>query len=155
MTIKITLEFPECDTGTLERKTVSLTGTVRGESFAVNSEALVCSNCSFTTVLTDTMGEFGLRLADAYREKHHLLTSSEIKDRRANLKMTQHQFANYLGVGVASVRRWELGQIQDEAMNALMVLKTDVRAAEHNVAEVRAKLGRPLSRVARPNVYRI
>src|ERR1700694_865170 len=104
MNRKIALECPECDAGTLERKIVPLAGTVRGESFTVNSEALVCSKCTFKTVPKEKMGEFALRIADAYREEHRLLTSSEIKDRRANLKMTQHQFANYLGVGVASVR---------------------------------------------------
>jgi len=41
-------------------------------------------------------------------------------------------------VGVASVKRWELGQIQDEAMNNLMVLKTDLAAAKRNLAEIAA-----------------
>jgi DNA-binding transcriptional regulator YiaG len=55
--------------------------------------------------------------------------------------MSQRQFASYLGVGVASIKRWELGQIQDEAMNNLMVLKTDLAAARHNLLEIAAKHG--------------
>jgi transcriptional regulator with XRE-family HTH domain len=90
------------------------------------------------------MGEFALRLSDAYREAHNLLTSSQIKDRRVDLGMSQQQFAQYLGVGVASIKRWELGQIQDEAMNSLIILKTDLAVAEQNVAEIASRMGKPV-----------
>jgi transcriptional regulator with XRE-family HTH domain len=46
----------------------------------------------------------------------------EIRDLRTKLGMTQRQFAAFLPVGIASVKRWELGEIQDPAMNRLMVL---------------------------------
>ncbi len=134
------LECPECDAADLVRRVAPVTGTVRGEQFTINSEALVCPKCGFKTIPKELMGEFALRVAEVYRETHSLLTSSEIKDRRGNLGMTQAQFASYLGVGVASVRRWELGQIQDEAMNTLMVLKTSLAAARNNVAELSARL---------------
>jgi transcriptional regulator with XRE-family HTH domain len=55
--------------------------------------------------------------------------------------MSQRQFATYLGVGVASIKRWELGQIQDEAMNNLMVLKTDLAAAKQNLLEIATRRG--------------
>src|ERR1039457_1389110 len=61
-----------------------------------------------------------------------------MKDRRRNLGMSQQQFAKYLGVGSSSVKRWELGWIQDKAMNDLILLRTDPRAAEANLAEVLA-----------------
>jgi len=51
--------------------------------------------------------------------------------------MSQEQFAKHLGgVGVASVKRWELGQVQDAAMNTLIVLRTDPLAAKLNLKEV-------------------
>ncbi len=89
------------------------------------------------------MAGFALRVADAYRQKHKLLTSSQIKDRRLDLGMSQQQFASYLGVRSSSVKRWELGYIQDKAMNDLIFLKTDPQRAEANVAEVFARLGKP------------
>ena len=89
------------------------------------------------------MGEFSLLVADEYRRRYGLLTSAEIRERREKLRMSQEAFARYLGVGVASIKRWELGLVQDKAMNELMVLKTDpLKAAQHAQA-----LGRRLSRV--------
>lgn len=134
------LKCPECDERYLQLAITELTGTTHGESFAIASDALVCPNCGFKTIPVEKMGEFALRVSDAYREKHRLLTSSRIKDRRLDLGMSQQQFANYLGVGSSSVKRWELGQIQDKAMNNLMVLKTDLDAARENVIEVSTRL---------------
>jgi len=129
---------PECDQGTLQAKRADLTGKTQGESFTIPSKALVCPKCGFKAIPTEQMGEFALRIADAWREKHGLLTSAQIRARRADLRMSQRQFASYLGVGVASIKRWELGQIQDEAMNNLMVLKTDLAAAKRNLVEIAA-----------------
>ena len=115
---------PECGKRYLPPATTALTGTTHGESFSIVSDALVCPNCGFKTIPAAKMGEFALRVADAYREKHGLLTSSHIKDRRRDLGMSQQQFAMYLGVGSSSVKRWELGWIQDKAMNDLILLRT-------------------------------
>jgi putative zinc finger/helix-turn-helix YgiT family protein len=118
-----------------------LIGATHGESVPILSDALVCSHCGFKTIPAEKMAEFALRIADAYRARHGLLTSSQIKDRRLDLGMSQQQFSSYLGVGSSSVKRWELGSIQDKAMNDLMLLKTDVRKAEANVQELIARLG--------------
>jgi putative zinc finger/helix-turn-helix YgiT family protein len=138
------LKCPECDERDLQPAITELTGSTHGESFAITSDALVCPSCGFKTIPVEKMGEFALRVSDAYREKHQLLTSAQIKDRRLDLGMSQQQFANYLGVGSSSVKRWELGQIQDKAMNNLMVLKTDLDAARENVIEVSARLKQPV-----------
>ena len=89
------------------------------------------------------MGEYALRISDAYRAKHGLLTSDEIKKRRTALGMTQEEFAAFLGVGPASVKRWELGKVQHNAMNRLMVLKTDPQAAHENLLDVFTRLSVP------------
>jgi putative zinc finger/helix-turn-helix YgiT family protein len=134
------LRCPECERRTLREVVTDLEGSVRGERVQVNAEALTCDYCGFKTIPREKMGQFALRVADAYREKHGLLTSTGIKDHRMDLRMTQAQFANYLGVGVASVKRWELGQIQDAAMNNLMLLKADLRAAKANARELSWRL---------------
>jgi hypothetical protein len=46
--------------------------------------------------------------------------------------MSQGAFSEYLGTGVASVKRWETGKIQDRAMDELIRLKTDAKAAREN-----------------------
>jgi len=145
-----TPKCPECDKRYLQPATTALTGTTHGESVSIVSDALVCPNCGFKTIPTSRMGEFALRVADAYREKHGLLTSGQMKDRRRKLRMSQQQFARYLGVGSSSVKRWELGWIQDKAMNDLILVRTDPRAAEANLAEVLARLGKPVGRSKTP-----
>ena len=128
------LMCPECDRGNLERKIAALTTKIRGESFTIEGEAMVCPQCTFRSVPKENMAQFALTVADAFRQAHDLLTSADLKKRRAMLGMTQQQFADYLGgVGVASVKRWELGQIQDQAMDELIRLKTDPEAAKRNL----------------------
>jgi len=138
-----TPKCPECGKCYLEPATTTLTGATHGERFDIITDALCCPNCGFKTIPTETMGQFALRVADAYRQKHGLLTSSQIKDRRLDLGMSQQQFASYLGVGSSSIKRWELGSIQDKAMNDLILLKTDPRQAEANLAEVQTRLSGP------------
>ena len=133
---------PECEKRRLHPAMTALVGATHGESFELGSDALMCPNWGFKTLPTEKMGEFALRVADAYRQKHELLTSSQIKDRRLDLGMSQQQFASYLGVGSSSVKRWELGYIQDKAMNGLILLKTDAQRAQANLAEVLSRLGK-------------
>ena len=116
------LQCPECGKGYLKKEIAELVGSRKGEPFPIRMEALVCSKCHFKTVPQERAAQFALRTANAYRQVHGLLTSMEIKDLRCQLHMTQKQFANFLHVGVASVKRWELGEIQDAAMNRLIVL---------------------------------
>ena len=84
------------------------------------------------------MPEYGRLLADKYRSAHGLLTSEELKERRERLSMSQAKFAEYLGVGIASVKRWEMGKVQESAMDALIRLKTEPEAARLNLKTVEA-----------------
>ena len=79
--------------------------------------------------------------ADAYREKHGLLTSRELKEIRSRLGMSQQSFARFLKVGVASVKRWEAGLVQDEAMDELIKVKSDLPTARANVRQLESQLG--------------
>jgi putative zinc finger/helix-turn-helix YgiT family protein len=124
------IKCPECGKGTMIEKIADLIGSRKGESFPVRMEALVCPKCNFKTVPRQSAAQFALRTANAYRQAHNLLTSMGIRDLRGGLKMTQRQFAEFLGVGVASVKRWELGEIQDVAMDRLMRLAAADRAGK-------------------------
>ncbi len=121
-----------CRKGKLERKTVDLSSTRNGEEFTVRTDGLSCTHCGFKTISNEQSGEFTRLISDAYRRKHGLLTSDQIRDVRKRLRMTQKEFADYLGVGVASVKRWEIGKIQDQAMNRLILLMTDPVEARKN-----------------------
>ena len=129
----------ECGKGILRPKAVDLTGSRNDEEFTVLVNGLQCSECGFKTIDNDQSGELTKAISDAYRQKHGLLTGAQIKAARLGLGMSQLQFARYLKVGPASVKRWENGQIQDEAMNDLILLKTDLARAIENCQTVRQK----------------
>lgn len=130
----------ECGQGSLISGEMDLVGERNGESFVVRMEGLKCDQCGFQTIDSVQSSEFTRLVSDAYREKHGLLTSAEVRARRAQLGMTQQQFSDYLGTGIASVKRWEVGQIQDKAMDELIRLKTDPVAARRNLRSLERKV---------------
>jgi len=98
-----------------------LAGEVRGEHYSISTSGLICPNCGFVTIEGAQMPEFRRLLADEYRKNHGLLTSTEIRGIRDRLGMSQEAFAKHVGVGVASIKRWEWGKIQDAHHNDLLV----------------------------------
>ena len=114
----------QCDQANLESTIVQLTGKVRGEEYAVEMMGLKCPHCSYQTIDGLAMPEYGRLLADRYRAAHGLLTSEDIRKRRDRLGMSQQAFADFLKVGIASVKRWEMGKIQDARNDALIRERT-------------------------------
>jgi putative zinc finger/helix-turn-helix YgiT family protein len=115
-------------------------GEVRGEKLTVRSEAMVCNRCGVQVLTDEQSAAYTVAVSDAYREKHGLLTSKELKAIRAHLGLSQLALARRLKVGVASVKRWESGLIQDEALDHLIRLKTDLALARQNVEELELRL---------------
>ena len=76
---------------------------------------------------------FSLARLDTYRKNKGLLTSSEIRRYREIFGKGQEQFSAFLGVGVASVKRWEGSTVQDSSNNELIKLKCDPEYAEANL----------------------
>jgi putative zinc finger/helix-turn-helix YgiT family protein len=131
---------PECSTGDLIIHPVMLTGTRNNEDFEVTVTGVRCDNCGYQTILNSQSGEFTRAVSDAYRIAHGLLMGNEIRDLRTRLSMNQVEFADYLGVGSASVKRWESGQIQDKAMDNLIRLKAQPEQAFNNYQALEARL---------------
>lgn len=114
----------QCGRANLQSKRVQLQGTVRGEDYTIEMQGLECPRCGYTTVEGTAMPEYGRLLSDKYRARHGFLTSEEIRARRARLGMTQEKFAEHVEVGLASVKRWEMGKIQDRDSNERIIRKT-------------------------------
>ena len=95
----------------------------RGETFHVQTPLMECRHCHWQTLADGQMQELGRRTADAYRKKHGLLTSEEIRALRLSLDMSQQEFAAFLRVGEASVKRWESWKIQDASNDELIRVK--------------------------------
>ncbi len=131
----------DCGTGKPVNRVADVEGEVRGERFTVASKALVCDRCGYQAMEGEDVQEFMRALGDAYRRAHRLLTSAEIRSRRGALGMSQSEFSVYLGVGVASIKRWELGAIQDVAIDRYLRLKTDPEEAQLGADDVAARMG--------------
>ena len=110
-----------CGKGFLRERVGSVEGEFKNRKYTVETPALVCNRCGHTAIEGEHAPEYMRRLADAHRRANDLLTSDEIRGLRAELRMSQDQFAEALGVGPASVKRWEHGLVQDRANNNLML----------------------------------
>ena len=98
----------------------------RGETFRITSTALQCRHCGFCLLGPGHLDALRLATHDAYRRNHGLLTRTAIISRRKAMGLSQKRFADYLGVGSASVERWESGVlVQDKASDILLRQRTD------------------------------
>jgi putative zinc finger/helix-turn-helix YgiT family protein len=97
----------------------------RGETLEVEASALACQSCGFEMAAPGQLENLRLATLDAYRLRHGLLTSAEIVERRTKMGMSQRAFADHIGVGVASLQRWEKGlMVQDKASDNLLRICT-------------------------------
>ena len=131
----------QCAKGKMMPSVADMTARVRGEETPIRTEAMVCNHCGFH-VMTDAQSDaYTIASADAYRTKHRLLTTKELKQIRERLGMSFRSFARYLKVSEASPKRWEAGLVQDQAMDELIRLKSDLATARENVTQLEARLG--------------
>jgi putative zinc finger/helix-turn-helix YgiT family protein len=130
----------QCGKARLINKETEIVGEVRGESVKVRMEALVCGRCGFQAFDDEQSKAYTIASADAYRRAHGLLTTVELRRLREKLNLSQQGFAHFLKVGIASIKRWEAGLVQDEAMDELIRLKTDLDTARGNVDRLEAAL---------------
>lgn len=129
--------------GEMEARVAAVEGEYDGEKFTVETEALACKMCGFTTVDRPHLDEYYTKVADAYRTKRGLLTSQQILSIRERMGMSQEEFAEFLCVGIASVKRWEHGKAQEPAKDRLIRLQTDSTAAESNYIRTLLNQGGP------------
>lgn len=112
-----------CKNEKFTAKVVATPQCFRGDEFTVKAPAMVCNNCKWTTVTDAQADELARITADEYRRRHGLLTSAEIVALRTKLKLSQRAFAKFLGVGDASVKRWETGFVQEKVYDELIRAK--------------------------------
>jgi putative zinc finger/helix-turn-helix YgiT family protein len=130
----------QCEKGKMATKLADMTAHVRGEEIPVRTEAMVCNRCGFQVLTDEQSDAYAIASADAYRGKHHLLTTKDLKEIRRNLGMSFRVFAKYLKVSEASPKRWEAGLVQDEAMDQLIRVRADLPAARENVKQLESRL---------------
>lgn len=129
----------KCDSTNFEIKNIRFSSELKGETVDVIVPSFVCKACHATLMDAKQMNAYRRAVGDAYRKKHKLLTSHEIIDYRSKLNMNQAEFARYLNVGEASIKRWETYYIQDASQDDHIRLKCDEAYAETNFLNIQSQ----------------
>lgn len=135
------MDCPICNENKAHVKSIKHSPSLKGEELSVYSEANVCEKCDFIWTDDSQMTLLRQKAADEYKRIHSLLTSVELKQIRFSLGMSQEAFANYIGIGSASVKRYESYGIQDYSVDQLIRLRCDPDFALKN--ELLIAINRP------------
>ncbi|HLG18706.1 MAG TPA: type II TA system antitoxin MqsA family protein [Bdellovibrionota bacterium] len=125
-----------CGNTKFEDKKTRMEVRVKDTPLDVIVSAMVCTKCNESMMNDEQMNRLRKTAADEYRRRNKLLTSKQICDYRKALGMSQKEFAKYLSVGEASIKRWETFYVQDPVQNEHILLKCDQGSAEENALEV-------------------
>jgi putative zinc finger/helix-turn-helix YgiT family protein len=98
---------------------------VKGETVHFKADALVCDSCGGHYWDTELGDRLAKAASNAYRAEHGLLTSDQIVAYRKKLNMSQAEFAKFLPMAIASLKRYESFGVQDESADALIRLRCD------------------------------
>lgn len=103
--------------GAMEEKRIKRTVSFKGIGVRVAEDVFVCPVCRLSAGSVGSAGKIQRAVAAAYREQTGLLTGDEIKRLRKERNMTQADLAALMGVGIASIKRWETGAVQTKVMD--------------------------------------
>jgi putative zinc finger/helix-turn-helix YgiT family protein len=104
----------------MELKSVIKEVVFRGKQLKVRVRHFVCPECGIEADDLDLAAANQKALSDVYRSVVKLLTGEQIVEGRRKLKWTQEELARAANVGIASIKRWETGQIQTKAMDDVL-----------------------------------
>jgi putative zinc finger/helix-turn-helix YgiT family protein len=91
-----------------------------GRAYRVEIPRLTVPQCSHCRAMS-LDDEADRQISAAFRREARLLAPEEIRQGREKLGLTQKEFAHLLGVGEATISRWETGgQIQQRAMDRFL-----------------------------------
>ncbi len=108
---------------------------VFGESYDVDAQVLVCSECGEELFCEKLDNDTILAVYDKYRSKHKLLSPDQIKQIREQYGLSQRGFARLLNWGDKTIRRYEDGSIQDKAHNSVLLFLKDPENMESYLSE--------------------
>src|SRR5439155_23912467 len=114
----------KCGQKAMELATLLYTTTIDhdGRAYRVELPGLTVPRCGHCQALS-LDDEADRQISAAFRREARLLAPEEIRQGREKLGLTQKQFAQLLGIGEATVSRWETGaQIQQRAMERFLRL---------------------------------
>jgi len=99
---------------------------IRSKTIPVEVTYYHCINCGNDYEFPQSLEEDPFNIAyRSYREKSRLLQPEEIRAFRTNLGLTQKEFSEILGIGIATLNRYENGALQSEAHDNIIRLYMD------------------------------
>ena len=125
-----------CENKEFKEKKIKSEQSFKGQIFNVTAPAMVCVSCEFHQFNDEQANALRRATVDVYKQSKSLLTSIEVREYREALNMSQIDFAMHLGVGIASIKRWETYFVQDKSQDDLIRLRCDVSLAENNALKV-------------------
>lgn len=114
----------KCGTTMLAPAPQQLEGEVRGVRVGVTVVAPSCGECGHVAMIGRVIRDYHRATADAYRVTQGLLTTNDLERLRASLGMNRVQFAEFVFIGIATLKRWLRGEIQNAALDKLVRLRT-------------------------------
>lgn len=125
-----------------EVRTVSESFEVRGEPFTVEGPAHVCTACG--SVRGDSLFDALLAQAyDAYRRRHNVLSPVEIREVREKYGFSQVLFAKILGIGEATLQRYERGVLPSVSLGGLLLRAKTMEGLSDLVRGAVSRLSEP------------
>lgn len=129
------LSCPVCDnTDKLELIKEEKQLTIRNEPITVEMEYYKCLECGEEFWVPDSKSDPFEKAYRLYRSKHNMLQPEEIHNFRHKYHLTQSDLANLLGLGGATISRYETGKLQDETHDRLLRLAMDPKTLQMLVA---------------------
>jgi putative zinc finger/helix-turn-helix YgiT family protein len=93
---------------------------VKGEPIRVLSSVRVCDACG-EEIFDRGLDSANLLAAyDVYRQRHDLMTPSDIRSLRNRYGLSQRSLGTLLGWGEVTIHRYERGSLPDEAHNQVL-----------------------------------
>ena len=106
--------------GRMEVRSIVKEVTFRGKPIKFRAKHFVCPECDIEADDLDLAAANQKALSDAYRSAAKLLTGAQIVEGRKKQEWTQEDLAKAANVGIASIKRWETGQVQTKAMDDVL-----------------------------------
>lgn len=119
-----------------EVNTIFETYDVEGVSVTTESSVRYCKDCGNQIFDCDLDSKNLINLYDEYKNKMDLLSSSEIKEIRNKLNLSQTEFSLLLDFPENSIERFENGSIQSELQDEQIRLASECTDKEEFINEL-------------------
>ena len=114
---------PNCETET-DQKVISevINIDVRGEMILTPITYYLCNECGEDFEIPNPEYDPLDQAYREYRKRKGMLQPEEIRDFRKSLGLTQQELSNLLGIGIATLNRYENGALQSDAFDRVIRL---------------------------------